>query len=60
VTAFFVAPLAARLGERIPTRVLLGLGLALIGGGFVVITESLSLTNDSAAATFVRSAHGDP
>jgi EmrB/QacA subfamily drug resistance transporter len=37
LTAFFVAPLAAKLAERVPLRALLALGLGLTGAGFLAI-----------------------
>jgi EmrB/QacA subfamily drug resistance transporter len=37
VPAFFVAPVAAKLAERIPIRVLLGLGLATVGVGLLLM-----------------------
>ena len=35
--SFFVAPIAGKLSARIPVRVLLGLGLALVGGGLLLM-----------------------
>jgi EmrB/QacA subfamily drug resistance transporter len=37
VTSFVVAPIAARLGERIPARVILGTGLATVGVGLLLM-----------------------
>jgi drug/metabolite transporter (DMT)-like permease len=37
LAAFFFAPLAAKLGERLPLRILLGGGLAVVGGGLLVM-----------------------
>ncbi len=37
VTSFVVAPIAARLGERIPARVILGSGLATVGVGLMLM-----------------------
>ena len=35
--SFFVAPVAGKLSTRIPVRVLLGVGLALVGGGLLLM-----------------------
>ncbi len=35
--SFFVAPVAGKLSARIPVRVLLGLGLGLVGGGLLLM-----------------------
>ena len=43
--SFFVAPIAGRLSERIPVRFLLGLGLALVGGGLLLM-HGISLGDD--------------
>jgi EmrB/QacA subfamily drug resistance transporter len=37
MTAFVVAPIAARLGERIPARVILGAGLGTVGIGLLLM-----------------------
>jgi predicted MFS family arabinose efflux permease len=37
VLSFAVAPIAARLGERIPARVILGTGLATVGAGLLLM-----------------------
>ncbi len=37
VLSFFVAPIAGKLSARIPVRVLLGVGLALVGGGLLLM-----------------------
>ena len=37
VTSFVVAPIAARLGERVPARVILGSGLATVGVGLLLM-----------------------
>jgi predicted MFS family arabinose efflux permease len=37
VVSFFVAPIAAKLAERIPIRVLLGVGLATVGIGLLLM-----------------------
>jgi EmrB/QacA subfamily drug resistance transporter len=37
VISFVVAPIAARLGERIPARVILGSGLATVGAGLLLM-----------------------
>ena len=37
VLSFVVAPIAARLGERIPARVILGTGLATVGVGLLLM-----------------------
>jgi EmrB/QacA subfamily drug resistance transporter len=37
VVSFFVAPIAARAAERVPVRLLLGAGLAIVGVGLLLI-----------------------
>ena len=37
LAAFFLAPLAAKLGERVPLRIFLGGGLAMIGAGLLLM-----------------------
>jgi EmrB/QacA subfamily drug resistance transporter len=36
--SFFVAPVAGRLSARVPLRVLLGMGLILVGGGLLLMS----------------------
>src|SRR6266508_2825243 len=42
---FFFAPIAGKLSARIPVRVLLGLGLALVGGGLLLM-HGINLGDD--------------
>jgi EmrB/QacA subfamily drug resistance transporter len=43
--SFFVAPIAARLGERVPARALLGVGLTTVGVGLLLM-RGVSVDSD--------------